>query len=107
MPVLADAYEGRVDRRGPDPLAQTATFGLRIRRAVDPHACARMDLADQALLQIEPETGRVIGRQANVLIQMEHRDPRPIYLWLAREMRQEGKLRGARGHDDARRATLV
>ena len=56
---------------------------------------------DEVLAQDPPETGRMIGGDADVLVEVEQLDSRPVHARALDEMAQEGELRVAGGGDDA------
>ncbi len=58
-------------------------------------------LTNEPLHQVSAETGRVIERKSNILIEMEHFDAIPIDAGSSSEKLQEVELRGAGGGDDA------
>ena len=97
MRVLPDPDERDVDRR----LRQLATDALRhlarIPLGVEQVVVANAGLVDQALAQVPAKARGMVDRQADVLVEMEHLDARPVDAVRAGERLEEIELRGPRG----------
>ena len=55
---------------------------------------------NQPLAQVLPETRRMIGRQADILVEMKQLDLRPVEIGLAHQLIEEGNLRRSGRGDD-------
>jgi hypothetical protein len=66
-----------------------------------------MDAFDQPFPQIAAKTGWVRLRQADVVVQMEHRRPRPVDAGGSRQDLQKLELRDLGGGDERGLAALV
>ena len=97
--VLADADEGDVDGRALDRLADGAAHRVEITVAVERVKRRDAGAVDEVLVQHAPEAGRVIGGDADVLVEMEQLDPRPVDGRARGEAVQEAELRVPRGGD--------
>ena len=87
MRVLADADEGHVDGMFADNLVEPTAFGLGVALAVDVVKFAKRDAVDQALFEVAAKRRGMVHRQADVLVEMETDDFRPVDVGLADEGR--------------------
>ncbi len=104
MAVFTDADEADVDDFVEQVFAELVDGGLEV-SGVSWDEVGFLErageLCDEAFLDVFAEAGRVRFGQADVFVEVEHRDFRPVDAWLLDELRQHVELAGARGDDDA------
>jgi hypothetical protein len=99
--VLADADERHVDRVARNRLADRPAHGVDVPLAVELMEHGDPRRLDEMLAQYPAEAGRMRGRQADVLVEVEQLDPRPVDARAPDQVVQEPELRVAGGGDDA------
>src|ERR1700722_2293114 len=99
--VFADSDECDVDWCRCQFLTYRADNFGGILFAVEQVIAADAGFSNKAFHQIFAETGGVVDRKANVLIEVEHFDARPVDAGSGGEELEEIELRGTGGGDDA------
>ena len=100
MRVLPDPDERDVDRRLRQLAAHALRLLARIPLGIEQVVVANAGLVDQALAQVLAKARGMVDRQADVLVEMEHLDARPVDAVRAGERLEEIELRGSRGGHD-------
>ena len=98
--VLADADECDVDGALGDRASRPLGDRRGVSFAVEQVVPRETRLADQPLEQVLAEAGRVLDRQADVLVEVKHLDARPVDAGRGGEGVEKVELRGAGRGDD-------
>ncbi len=105
MAVLAEARKADRDALAGDLLVKLFHCRRGIALAIDRNEARRiLQRGHEALAQIAPEARRMALGQADIFVEMEGRDLRPVDALGHDEMVQHLELAGAGRHDDRRRA---
>ena len=97
-PIPANATStGALAQRGAHGAADLLGIPFAVEEVIGLHARG----PNQALHQVPAETGRMIGGEADVFIEMEQLDPRPVDVRLSDQTVEEGELRCPGGRNEA------
>ena len=102
MPVLADAGKANIDRVLGDDCPNPPTLRPGFALSIDVVKCGerQRETRHEPLPQVFTERGRMRDRRADIFVEVEGGDARPIDPGLLDEPFDHFKLRGAGGHND-------
>ena len=105
--VLADAGKHHVNWCARQCASHGSKHFCHVSRSIDKVVRPDSGPVDEVLAQVTAKAGGVALRYANVLVEMEEFDPRPVDCRLRGELLQEFKLGGTRRGDDPDGAALA